>query len=397
MQEDPTTSGAGDAPDRTTEQPRADDEPRAVGPPFSGEYRWSGPSRSAYAGAGTHPSGTPDSPYQTTEPDQVPQPPYGTPQSPYGTPQSPYGTPQPPYGIPQSPYGRPQAAPPYSWPYVPPPPPRPPLSPEERRRRTRRALALALALVVAVGAGIGIGAAIAPASPATLATTLVGRAIAAATNARTYHYIEVSSVFGEPDDIEGDAAPSSGQQLIRQQCSPVRADTTDRTSIFDLRLVHGVVYFRGNVVAVVDELGVAESRAASVARRWVKLVKGDKPYVTLEGGITTRSNASQLRKAIVPSSSRAIPGSEPPSTEVVGAALFTKKVDQARGTAVLVMDTSTGRPRTLRGSALLEDTARYTVTWTFSRYREKVHVAAPSHAVPYSSLHAKEPAKTICA
>ncbi len=376
MPQGPTTSGAGDAPDQTTRQPRADDEPRAAVPPLDDEYRWSGPSRSAYAGAGTPASGAPDIPYQTPGADQAPQP---------------------PYGAPPNPYGRPQAAPPYSWPYVPPPPPRPPLSPEERRRRTRRGLAFTLALVVAVGAGIGIGAAIAPASPATLATTLVGRAIAAATDARTYHYVELSTVFGEPDDIEGNAAPGSGQQLIRQACAPVRADTTDRTSVFDLRLVHGIVYFRGNVVAVVDELGVAASRAASVARRWVSVVKGEKPYVTFEQGISTDSNASQLRSAIVPASSRSVPGSTPPTTEVVGAALFTKKADQTRGTAVLVMDTSTGRPRTLRGSALLEDTARYTVTWTFSRFREKVHVVVPSHAVPYSSLHAKAPPKTTCA
>lgn len=379
MPGEPTTGGVGDAPDQGARDRAPNDQERAT-PPIAEPVRWFGPSRSADTGAENPPYGSRYGPYQ------------GPQHHPYGPPQSPYGPPQP-----QNPYGEPQNAPPYSWPYVPPRAPRPQLSPEERRRRTRRGLAFAGTILLAVGAGIGIGAAIAPTSPATVANMLVSRAITSATTARTYHYVELSTVVGEPDDIKGDAAPNGGHQLIRQRCRPVRTDTTNRTSIFDLRLVHGVVYFRGNVVALVDELGVAASRVTSLAGKWVKLVKGEKPYRTFEEGITTNSNASELRSAIFPTSSRTVLGSSPSSTEVVGAALKTKKTNETLGTAVLVMNTSTGRPLTLRASAVLQDTQQYTVSWTFSRFGEKVHVVAPPHPVSYASLHAKPPAKTTCA
>ena len=386
MPDVPTTSAAGDGPEQPTNQSGAGEHQSGAGehqsatPPFVGEHQWFGPSPQVYGGTETPPSGSQQNPYH--------------PQYPY---QNPYQTNRPPSGYSHGPYGLPQTPLPYSWPYVPPRPARPPQSPEERSRRTRRALAFAGVLLVAVGAGIGIGAAIAPTNPTAVASALVRHAVAAASGAGTYHYVELSSVLGAPDDIRGDAAPNSGQQLISQQCRPVRSATTSRTSVFELRLVHGVVYFRGNVVAVVDELGVVGSQAASLAGTWVKVVRGEKPYSSFEVGITARSNASQLRTAIIPSASRTVPGSSPPIAEVVGAALRTRKTDKTEGSAVLVIDTSTGRPRSLRGGVVLQGTQRYAVRWTFSRYHEKVHVVAPPHPVPYSTLHAKPPAKTACA
>ena len=390
----PTTQPAAD-PEQPTTQPAADAEQPAADaeqptPPELGEHQWFGPSRQLYGDSESPSSGSQQSPYQQQNPYQNPY----QHQNPY---QNPYQTTGTPSGYPRDPYGQRQAPLPYSWPYVPPRPARPPLSPEERGRRNRRALAFAGVLLVAVGAGIGIGAAIAPTSPAVAARALVRRAVASARSAGTYHYVELSSVLGAPDDIKGDAAPNGGQQFIRQQCRPVRSATTNRTSIFELRLVQGVVYFRGNLVAVVDELGVPAPRATSLPGTWVEVVKGDKPYRTFEVGITTGSNASQLRSAIIPSASRPLAGSSPPSEEVVGAALRTSRSHKTEGSAVLVIDTSTGLPRSLRGGVVLQGTQRYTVTWTFSRYHEKVHVVAPPHPVPYSTLHAKPPAKTACA
>lgn len=261
----------------------------------------------------------------------------------------------------------------------------------------RRGVAFVGVLILAVGAGIGIGAAIAPTSPATVASSLVNRAIASATKAGTYHYVELSTTLGAPDDIKGDAAPNGGRQVIKERCSPVRSDTTNRTSIFDLRLVHGVVYFNGNLVAVVDELGVPATHATAVVGKWVKVVKGETTlYKTFEEGITTSSNASELRTVFIPLSSRSVPGSSPASTEVLGGLFRTTKTNSTVGTAALVMDTSSGLPRTFRASAVVQ-TGRETLTWKFSSYGEKVHVVAPPHWVSYSSLHAKLPAKGICA
>ena len=408
MPDDPTASGGSATEHGGSGAPAPGD---ANGPTVSpgasraedGDYRWHGPSPHSYPGAEAYvpygqqaPYGpNPQSPYGPN-----PQAPYGAnPQSPYGpNPQIPYGqqapygaNPQSPYGPnPQIPYGQqapygPNPQSPYAWSYVPPAPPRAPLSPEERRRRTRRGLAFAAVLVIAIGAGIGIGAAIAPTAPATSATKLVNSAIAAVTKAGTYHYVERSTALGVPDDIAGDATPNGGRQVILQRCSA-------GTTYFHLRLVKGVVYFKGTRAAALDQLGVPATRAASIAGRWVKIVKADKVYSTLADGITTRSNISQLRGAMVPLSTKQA-GS---SIEVLGALSKTGKRHQFIGTAALVLSSATGRPTSLRGRASTTTGNHYSVAWTFSRYGEAVHVTAPVSAVPYASLHATTPPKNIC-
>ncbi len=364
-------------------------------------YHWHGPSSPPLRGAhgAETGGGEEDSPVGTPYwPHQAPQGPYGQPQGPYQAPQAPYGQPQAPYGQPQAPYGQPQGPPygpppfpsyPWAYPPPPPPPPRAPRSPEERRRRTRRGLAFAGVLILAVGAGIGIGASIAPTSPSSIAASLVNRAIAQVMHAGTYHYVERSTAFGVPDNIAGDAAPNGGRQVILQRCS-------GGTTYFHLRLVRGIVYFKGTRVAVVDQLGVPAARAASVAEKWVKVVKGEKLYAGFADGITTASNISQLRTAIIPTASRALPNSSPPSTEVLGALFKTSKHHRTIGTASLLLDTPSGLPRTLRGTATSASGSHYTIAWSFGRYGEKVHVVAPPSAVPYASLHATPPAKSTC-
>lgn len=297
----------------------------------------------------------------------------------------PWGGQFPGAGYQGGPYS-PQAAP-YSWPYVPPPPPRPPASPEERRRRRRLRLAFAGLLVLAVGAGIGIGAAIAPTNPATVAQGLVNKSIAAATSAGSYRYTEHSTVLGAPDDITGDAGPAGGRQVITQRCK-------SGTNVFDLRLVKGVVYFRGNTPAIVDQLGVTSTRARSVAGHWVKVVKGEKPYSSFADGITAAANISQLRSTIVARASKTVAGSSPQSTEIVGA-LSAGKGKRPIGTAALMIATSTSLPRTLQATASTTGD-HYTLTWTFKNFGEKVRVAAPTNPIAYSGLHASTPSKSAC-
>ncbi|MHB1553587.1 MAG: hypothetical protein ACYCSX_01475 [Acidimicrobiales bacterium] len=393
MPDEPTPNGGGRAPGGQAREPDA-----GVGAtPAPGDddlYHWHAPSSPPFPGAegtqgaqqaqGTPPAGTPNWPYQT------PRGPYGQAQGtpPAGTPYWPYQTPQGPYGQAQGPYG-PPPPPPYPWSFPPPPPPRAPRSPEERRRRTRRGLAFASVLILAVGAGIGIGASIAPTSPSAVAASLVNRAISQVTHASTYHYVERSTAFGAPDNIAGDAAPNGGRQVILQHCN-------GGTAFFHLRLVHDVVYFKGTRVAVVDQLGVPTARAASVTGKWVKVVKGEKLYRGFADGITTSSNISQLRTALIPTSSRTLPGSSPPTTEVLGALFRTSTHHRTVGTASLLLDTSSGLPRVLRGTATSASGSHYTLAWTFGKYGEKVHVAAPPTAVPYTSLHATPPSKSTC-
>ena len=319
-------------------------------------------------------------------------PPGGAPEQgagPYGAypPYDPYGYGQ---GVPPSPYGPAQEAPPgppgyrYAWPYVPPPPPRPPASAADRRRRRRGVLVLTGVLVVALGAGIGIGAAIAPTSPTAVARSLLTKTMAAAAAARSYHYLERTTILGSPDDIEGIALQNGGRQLIKQRCR-------SGTNLFALRLVHGVVYFRGNATAVIDQLGVPATRAGTVAGRWVKITRGVSLYTTFAKGITTRSNASQLPTVIVPRLTRPVSGSSPPTTAIVGA-LNAGKHKKPVGTAQLVVAASTSQPKLLRGSAV-GTTGRFAVTWTWGGFGKAVSVTAPSGALTYGSLHVRPPAK----
>jgi hypothetical protein len=330
------------------------------------------------------------------------QAPYG--QGPYG--QSSYGQGQygqgqygqgqygqGPYG--QAPYGAPghygSGGPgsfqggSYNWPYV---PPRLERTPEQRRRRTRKTLALAGVLVLCVGIGIGIGASIAPTNPTTVARGLVSQTITATEKAGTYHYVELSTAAGVPDDISGDAGPNGGRQVITERCSA-------GTNVFDLRLVNGTVYFRGNTAAVANQLGVAKTDATSDADKWVKVTKAEKHlYHSFSEGITARSNISQLPTVIVARSSSRDTQASPPTTTISGR-LYAGKGRPAVGTAALVITTSSSLPRTLTAAA--QGTAgRITISWTFSHFHERLAVKAPPGAIPYSSLNATQPKATAC-
>ena len=316
--------------------------------------------------------------------------PYGQGHAP-GQPGAPYGQGQ--YGAYGSPYGGygpnaggyspgPQMGHSYNWPYV---PPKPRATPEERRKRTRKLLAFLGVFVVFLGVGILIGALIAPVNPTTTAEGLVSKTISAATQAGTYHYVDLATLAGVSDNITGDASPHGGRQVISQRCS-------GGMNVFDLRLVSGTVYFRGNAPAVVDQLGVASTRASTVVNKWVKVTKGETPYTSFADGITTRSNIAQLKTTIVAASSAADPIT-PPATKVSGYLRLSKKA--SAGTAALLITTSTSLPRSLTGTAKITG-GHYTVSWTFSHFHEHVNVTAPASPVAYTSLHARTPPKTAC-
>lgn len=391
-------------------------QPSPPGPPAGqpqppgqyGQSQYGAPPPSGPYGQGPYSQ----DPYGQGQPHQGPygqppygQPPYGQPpygQNPYG--QNPYG--QNPYGQGQNPYGQPpygQGQPPYggygpqqggysgpgqgpfqghgyNWTYV---PPRPQRTPEERRKRNRRLGGLFALFVVFLGVGILIGALIAPANPTTVAIGLVSKTMTAATQAGTYHYVDLATVRGEKDNISGDAGPAGGRQVISETCKT-------GINVFDLRLVKGVVYFRGNGPAVVDQLGVAKSSARADLDKWVKVTKGEPKYHTFAEGITTRSNISQLKTTIVPVKS----ATESGTTKVTGSLRLTKT--QSGGAAALLITSATSLPRSLTGDAPTVTGGRYTLSWTFSHFRESLHVAAPPHALTYAALHAAPPKKSLC-
>ncbi|MGH9099978.1 MAG: hypothetical protein ACRDV8_07090, partial [Acidimicrobiales bacterium] len=217
---------------------------------------------------------------------------------------------------------------------------------------------------------------------------LVSRSMQETVKAGSFRYVETSTALGNPDDISGDAGPSSGRQVIKVNCKT-------GTNIFDLRLVRGVVYFRGNAPAVTDQLGVAQAKAASEADLWVRVVRGEKPYQSFAVGITARSNISQIRTMFVPSFSRPAARTTPPSTAIFGQLAYGKGRPPV-GEARYVVGTSSALPRSF-DAVTTTTVGRSTQTWTFERFGEHLDVAVPSGAVPYASLHASTPSKGSCA
>lgn len=299
-----------------------------------------------------------------------------------------YGAPGPSAGPYGTPYGQgPYPPQPYGWPYRPPSPPPPPRrTPEERRRRVRRGLVVGAVLVLIAGIGFGIGSWLAPTSPTAVARALLTKSIAAATSAGTFHYVELSTSGGGPNDITGNAGPNDGSQVITQHgASGIDA--------FDLRLVKDVVYFRGNKAAVIDQLGVPTTKAPSDVNRWVSIHKGESPYATFADGITTRSNLAQLSTTFVARASAPTPGSTPPATRIMGG-LYDGKDHPPIGTAEVMITTSSSLPQSLSAQAVAGNGAHLSLSWQFSHWHEQVKVTAPSRAVPYSSLGATPPSKS---
>ena len=188
------------------------------------------------------------------------------------------------------------------------------------------------------------------------------------------------------EQIAGLAGSNGGSQRIT-------ANGASGSNEFDLRLVKGVVYFRGNTAAVIDQLHVPSAKAPSVAHTWVKVTKGEAPYKTFEQGITAKSNIAQLHTVFVAQSSGPVAGSRPAETRIVGG-LNTGK-GHAVGQAVLVIATGTSRPQRLTARAVgsTGTTGSTVLRWTFGHYGQKVSVTAPPGAIAYSSLGAQPSGK----
>jgi len=361
--------------------------PWTYGPPGTPPYDPSAPPWQSPASA------QPPPPLQGQPPPYLPPPPgyppaefapgagprYGA-YAPPGSPGSP-GSPPPPGGYGNYPYGSyPQ---PYGWHYGAPPAPARVRTPEERRRRRRHGITYGAALVVLAGIGIGLGFWLAPTPPATVAEGLTKQAVAAGNAAGSFHYVQRSTEDSVRDVIVGDAGTDGGQQLITQQGG-------SGTNIYRLRLVHGVVYFRGNKAAVIDQLGVSQAKASADVGKWVSIHKGDGPYASFAAGITTKSNLSQLPETFVPLTSTTTSSSSPPTTRISGG-LTAGKGRPAVGTARLVVATSSTLPRSFAAKATAITGVHLLLAWRFSHWGAPVHVSAPSGAVPYSSLGATTP------
>jgi hypothetical protein len=290
------------------------------------------------------------------------------------------------------------------WAFPPQPPAWPPAPSTAPPRRNSRTLAV-VALFVTTGlvaAAIGVGGVLlvrhvqgtpsningptlAPGSSAgaAQARALYAQAIAATRGTTGFHYVQVSK-GGASQTIVGDAGQSSGRQTITFVSSY-------GTEQFTLLLVNGTVYFQGNTPAVEDQLGVSAATAPSVANKVISVVQGDGPYIVLQPGITTSSQASEM--ALTPQSSARvtaqggvtatrISGIVPPTN---GLPAGTGSLDIAPSSDLPITYTSTVSASTASGNVVLTSTAN------FSAWGTAPSVTPPSGATAWSSLTTAQP------
>ena len=111
---------------------------------------------------------------------------------------------------------------------------------------------------------------------AAAAQRLVSGALAAAGRAGSFHYVSSSTGGGISQTTVGDAGPTGGRQLIT-----VNGDT------FTVLVVGADAYFRGDALAMVQNLGIPASVARAHSGQWISLTTADAPYQSVYAAVKT--------------------------------------------------------------------------------------------------------------
>jgi hypothetical protein len=286
------------------------------------------------------------------------------------------------------------------WAFPPQPPAWPPAPSTTPPKRISRILAV-VAVFAATGiiaAGIGVGSVLLvrhiqgnqstsglpTAVPGTTAGAAEARALyqqaVASTRASSgFHYVAVSA-GGAAQTIVGEAGQSEGSQTIT-------FDSNYGAEQFTLLLVGTTVYFKGNVPAVEDQLGVSAASATSVEGKWVSVVRGNGPYIVLQPGITAASQASEM--ALTPESSAGVTDAGGvAATRISGIIPATNNLPA--GTGSLDIAPRTDLPIIYR-STISGGVVVLTFTTTFSAWGIAPSVSAPTGAIAWSSLTTATP------
>lgn len=287
--------------------------------------------------------------------------------------------PQPP----PMPWQAPAAAP---WQTPPPPAGSMPARP---RRRALAVAAVAVVLIVGLGIGLGVGlltrggpASKSPGSSSvtsTAARALYNQTLAATRGAAGVHYVSVSTSANVTQKTVGDATQDGGGQLIT-------LNSTYGNETFTLRLVHGMVYFQGNVPAVEDQLGVPAASAAAVQGKWVSVSSSDGPYSVLQPGITVAEQANEL--AMVPKSTSQVTAADGSRATRISGTITSQQGDSGTG----YLDVAPGSHLPISQSSTVSSGAiTTTTTVTFTGWGTAVPPAAPATSVAWSTLGASPP------
>jgi len=252
-----------------------------------------------------------------------------------------------------------------------------------RRRTVFTVIGVVLVLAVLVGGGVAYLITSGPGpvpriSPA--AQALLRSSLAAAEGEGSFHYVSRFTSQGVTQTTIGDAAQTSGKQVIT-----IGSDT------FTVLVIGPACYFQGDAKELVEQLGLPATEAATHAGQWISLDPADAPYQSVYAAVTTHSALADnidlvphRRLAASVKEAQHVVGITGPMTNIsVGG-----QTQKAKGTAYFYI--TAAKPHlpvqySERGTIGGE---RSVAAITFSDWGETVSVSAPQAAVPFSSLAA---------
>jgi hypothetical protein len=214
-------------------------------------------------------------------------------------------------------------------------------------------------------------------APAISAPRLLSAALAALRAGGSVHVDITSIAHGGSVAFSDDATGRGGRQDI----------TIDGTGHATILLIGGVDYVRADAQALQGFFEVPLAQAEQAAGRWISLRPGEKlgtsTYDDVTAGITLSSVATELQVGNPLSKTAPATVAGQP---VIGVQAPLPASDGLRGAKVVLYVTDDAALRPVRYELVGGGSTQNTIS--FSRWGEKLSLAAPAGAVPASSLTA---------
>jgi hypothetical protein len=230
--------------------------------------------------------------------------------------------------------------------------------------------------VILIAAAVGIPVfLLTKQSPAAQASALLKQAMQAGEKSAGFQYVDTWTGGGSTATFSGEAGQNDGTQQITQT-------TGFGNEQFQVVLAPDqTLYFKGNVAALEDQLGVSSSAAAGLTGTWISSQSSDGPYQDLALGLPISSALPDGQ--LTPTSTEQVTGAGGVSlTRIEGT------VSNPTGTGHLDVSASSNLPVTFVASY---SNGSYGETMTFSAWGTAPSLTVPTSAVAWSTLTISKP------
>jgi hypothetical protein len=238
----------------------------------------------------------------------------------------------------------------------------------------RRLIVIVLGAIAVAGAGCGSST---PTSNVghKSAAQLLAASLSAAKASGSAHYVLVSAGGGQTQTVTGNASGTDANQVI-----------TTTGSHAEALYVGGKEYIMGNATGLENEMGFSSAVAPSFAGKWIAIASTDSPYQTIAKALGLLNTL----KALEPTGHLTLTAvTTRAGHQVVGVSgsLPASAGSSLTGTVTIYVAT-TGAALPIAYSARASGSGGESATdsGTFSAWGEPVHLTAPTHTVPLSSV-----------